>query len=140
MNSPTILESVFRHFTEENDTMSCDQYIKFTRGCKLLNKDMKRADICSTFAQCVNTSPDKKMSFEKFKENLSLLSANKTMTRNDIVRKVEDFGKDIFYVHVIRTRTKSYSVITQTVNEIESENSIKSATTSMVSCELFNEN
>ena len=138
MQCPTILESVFRHFTQDNNTMNYQQFVSFAKDCKLFDKEMKKADSAAVFAESVVKSPNKEMSFASFKENLAILSNNKTLTRNDAIRKIESYGKNIFYVSYSRSSTMlsfgSLSGLSSPRSSEISKNALESSLASLNEC------
>ena len=109
MQCPTILEIVFRHFCQENETMNYEQFVTFARECKLLDKDLRRADTSAAFAECVANSTDKRMTFAGFKQNLTIMANNKSLTKNDATKKVESYGKRLLFVNYSRGSIGSFS-------------------------------
>ena len=108
MHCSTILETVFRHFTHTQQTMTCTQFVSFATDCKFLTKPSDKPKTELMFAQCTSTMEDHKaINFDMFKDNITHFATMKNMTKNDIIRKIEAFGKHMFYESYMNSSNKT---------------------------------
>ena len=93
---PTYLETVYRHFTANNELMNMRQFLKFANDAKFLDKKFTKADIGFIFAK-ITAQDEKKISFDKFKESFIYFAHKKKINKNDIVIQAEAFAREKFY-------------------------------------------
>jgi len=96
MPYPTILEDVFMHYSNDQEFMVMSQYTRFAIDCKLLDKKISKAEIGHIFVKNADQQT-KLMDFNRFKGTFTDYALKKNLTRNDIAKLIEAFGKKLFY-------------------------------------------
>ena len=110
MQCPTIIESTFKHYTEGAEEMNFNQYLKFAKECHFLDRRITKSEITTMFNQTSNPET-KLLSFTRFKDNFTHFAHKKGVTKNDIARQVESYGKSIYYKDVVTCNCgKAYSM------------------------------
>ena len=96
MQYPTVLEHVFKHFSNGNEVMTMNQYVKFAVEVKLLDKKASKAEVGHIFVKAADPVT-KLMDMKGFKGNFTDFANKKKVTKNEIVKLIEKYGKKMFY-------------------------------------------
>jgi len=100
MQYPTIIEAVFRHYTDGAEDMNLAQYLKFSKECGFLDRRFTKSEITTIFNQSSNQET-KVLPFYRFKDNFTHFAHKKGLTKNDIARQIESYGKSIYYKDIV---------------------------------------
>jgi len=73
-----------------------NQYIKFAIECKLLDKKASKAEIGHMFVKSAD-QVTKLMDLKGFKGNFTDFANKKKVSKNEIVKIIEKYGKKMFY-------------------------------------------
>jgi len=96
MQYPTILETVFRKFSEGAEEMTLNQYMKFSKECGFMDRKFTKSDVTTIFGQS-SSQENKTLNFGRFKDNLDHFANKKHLDKNDIVKKIEAYGKGMYF-------------------------------------------
>jgi len=76
--------------------MNNRQYLRFATECNLLDKRLKKADINFIFAKTTDQK-ERRLNFDRFKDNFTHFAKKKEVTKNDIVKEIEAVAKNLFF-------------------------------------------
>lgn len=94
MQYPTFLEATYKHFTHDEEEMDVFQFEHFANACHLIDRRVSKSEVKNIFLK--SSDPVlKKICYETFKQNLGQFAAKQGVTKNDIVKKVESFGRNL---------------------------------------------
>jgi len=137
---PTLLEQVYRHFTNGNETMNLRQFLRFANDTGIMDRRFSKSAVGFMFAKTTDQKV-RRLNFNSWKNNFGLIADKKGLDKNDIVKLVEAFGKKKYFSNPFdfvkyppepqpRTLQKSPEIAPKTPEKVKGESPRPSTTLS----------